>query len=58
MTIKLAALIVKGEIPRPQQRENDYLKTLRFFESLGKDLSTWERELLARAERREDDPKE
>jgi len=57
MTIKLAALIVKGTIPRHRGRhsENDYLKTLRFFEGLGKSLSTWEFEMLARAEGGEDE---
>jgi len=50
--MKLGALIVKGTIPRHRgsHSENDYLKTLRFFEGLGKSLSTWEFEMLARAE--------
>lgn len=49
MTIKLGALIVKGKVARPRP-QNDYAQTLRFFEGLGKDLSTWEIDLLIRAE--------
>lgn len=53
MTVKLAALIVRPGVDRPRrnQQESDLIRTLRFFEGLGKPLSTWEIEMLARAEK-------
>jgi len=56
MTVKLGALIVKPGVDIPQQRreESDLIRTLRFFEGLGKPLSTWEIEMLTRAEKEEE----
>jgi len=33
-----------------QERRAELVQTLRFFDSLGKPLSTWERDVLAEAE--------
>lgn len=54
MTVKLGALIVKPRVDLPlhKHQENELIKTLRFFDGLGKDLSHWEIEMLARAEGR------
>jgi len=53
MAVKLGALIVRPGVDRPRrkQQESDLIPTLRFFEGLGKALSTWEIEMLARAEK-------
>jgi len=53
MTIKLGALIVKGTIPQPsaKKQESEFIRTLRFFDGLGKPLSSWEIAMLCQAER-------